>query len=118
LNLGHTIGHGIEGASNFKILHGEAVAIGLVAAAKLSVRKFGLNKSICLKLIEMLECLGLPNKLRKPNKELIFKLITQDKKAKEGKTPFVLFKKVGYVTFPHEVNKEEIIEVLKEVSVC
>jgi len=111
LNLGHTIGHAIEGALDFKLLHGEAVSLGLIAAAKLSMKEMTIQESDT-PIHRMLESYGLPTKLKNMDKNRIIELMFSDKKVKEGKLRFVLIKKIGNVTFPNEVSVEEVKKVL------
>jgi 3-dehydroquinate synthase len=111
LNLGHTIGHAIEGASNFKLLHGEAVALGLIAAAKLSMIKRAIQEPDT-PIHRMLESYGLPTKLKNIDKDRIIELMLNDKKIKEGKLRFVLIKRIGCVSFPNEISEKEVKKVL------
>src|SRR5204862_664490 len=64
LNFGHTIGHALEAISHYgKYLHGEAIAIGQVAAAKLSARFLGLPETDATRLADLLHRAGLPTRL-------------------------------------------------------
>ncbi|MFW9925866.1 MAG: 3-dehydroquinate synthase [Candidatus Thorarchaeota archaeon] len=85
LNFGHTIGHAIETCSNHTILHGQAVAIGMVEEAKLAVRKGLLEDSVLESLISILELYGLPTEI--PDNLDIKQLsgvMKQDKKVRSG----------------------------------
>ena len=98
LNLGHTVGRAIETVSNYKLLHGEAVAIGLVAQALLSESLGYMTEEQVARVIALLEKAGLPTGI--PNyidrEELVQKLYT-DKKVRSGKLRFVLQKGIGDV---------------------
>lgn len=61
LNLGHTLGHALERASNFGIRHGEAVAIGIAAVARYSAQKGWISEDLANELVATLELLGLPS---------------------------------------------------------
>ncbi|MBK6689766.1 MAG: bifunctional shikimate kinase/3-dehydroquinate synthase [Deltaproteobacteria bacterium] len=61
LNLGHTLGHALERASNFSIRHGEAVAIGIAAIARYSAQKGWISEDLSAELVSALEDLGLPS---------------------------------------------------------
>lgn len=102
LNLGHTYAHAIEwyqhthGVSD-PYSHGEAVAIGLVQAARLSEERGICEKGLALKLEEDLRRCGLPTTLPCPEAELQ-EAILKDKKADGGKVNFVFIERIGKVT--------------------
>lgn len=98
LNLGHTVGRAIETVSNYRLLHGEAVAIGLVAQAMLS-ESFGyMDAGQVERVTGLLEKAGLPTSIPDyiDREELVKKLYT-DKKVRNGKLRFVLQKGIGDV---------------------
>ena len=96
LNLGHTVGRAVETVSDYKLLHGEAVAIGLVAQAMLS-ESFGyMEKEQVDRVVALLEKAGLTTTI--PNyidKEMLVKKLYTDKKVRNGKLRFVLQKGIG-----------------------
>ena len=112
LNFGHTIGHGIETASNFKLSHGEAVAIGMLAEARLSNMMGILGENEVLNLKNLLEEAGLPTKM--PDLELrrVVEAIRHDKKIAAGKTKFILPKSIGEVFISQDVTPSIIERVL------
>ena len=98
LNLGHTVGRAIETVSDYRLLHGEAVSIGLVAAAKLS-EVFGYMTGEEVDRVKgLLISAGLPVSIPSyiDREELVKKLYT-DKKVRDGKLRFVLEKGIGDV---------------------
>ncbi|MBA7506795.1 3-dehydroquinate synthase [subsurface metagenome] len=111
LNYGHTVGHAIESASDFKVEHGKAVAIGMLAAAKISNRMGILDKNELLRLKSLIERAGLPTKL--PNLEIkeIIQTIKHDKKILRGKLRFVLPKSLGSA-FTDEVSPSLVEQIL------
>jgi 3-dehydroquinate synthase len=115
LNFGHTIGHAIENSSGYgKYLHGEAIAIGQVAAARLSQKVLGLPASDTERIEKMLVNAGLPVTI-KLNASLRKKLLAAmklDKKASGGKVKFVLTRKIGRAEFGCSVAPEAINEVI------
>ncbi len=115
LNLGHTIGHAIEQASHFKIRHGEAVAIGMVAAARLSVR-FGLAQPELIEEIGVaLSGLGLPTCLPEGiDLNEVLPLLQLDKKKRGGKVRFVLPLKVGEARYGVALDLD--LDTLREVT--
>ena len=118
LNYGHTIGHAIEAASGFELLHGEAVAIGIIAAGLIET-EMGLSESGRLDRIRrILEKLDVPVKLPRniAEKDLI-DLIRRDKKAVNKWPRFVLIAKIGEVycqdgQYAVEVAPEVVEDVL------
>lgn len=97
LNLGHTVGHALEAYTHYtRWLHGEAVAIGLYAAALLSHKYYGLDKN-CVDLIDNLLFLaGLPRRIPKDiNLDELRALMDQDKKVKNNSLRFILIRDMG-----------------------
>ncbi|MEC9134446.1 MAG: 3-dehydroquinate synthase, partial [Pseudomonadota bacterium] len=91
LNYGHTFGHGIEKLCGYgQWLHGEAVAIGMVMAARLSVAVAGLDESVVMRLTALLRRLGLPTALDQASRkvatiEAMMDVIGLDKKVVDGR---------------------------------
>lgn len=112
LNLGHTIGHGIEQAMNFSLRHGEAVAIGMVLEARIAER-IGLAKAgLADDIAETLKMLGLPTELPDGlNLGLCLAAIKLDKKRKAGKVRFALPVSVGEVKTGVLVDEETLMTV-------
>ena len=111
LNLGHTVGHAVEHVSGYRIRHGEAVSIGMVAAARIAVllelAQPGLSGEIC----SVLEKLGLPTEIPAGlDRAAIHRTIGLDKKRAGGKVGFVLPVRVGEVKTGVEVG--EALDVL------
>ena len=98
LNLGHTVGRAIETVSNYELLHGEGVAIGLVAQALLSESLGYMTKEQVDRVIALLDKAGLPTSIPSyiDKEKLVQKLYT-DKKVRSGKLRFVLQKGIGEV---------------------
>ena len=112
LNYGHTIGHAIESVSDFKVEHGEAVALGMIAAGRISNRLGLLDKSELVRLESVIERTGFPAEL--PNLEVakIIQAIKYDKKILRGKVRFILPKALGNVFITDEVNLSLVEQVL------
>ena len=98
LNLGHTVGRAIETVSNYRLLHGEAVSIGMVAQALLS-ESFGyMTKKQVERVVALLQKAGLPVTIPSYiDKEALVKKLYTDKKVRSGKLRFVLQKGIGDV---------------------
>lgn len=123
LNLGHTAGRAIETVSDYRLLHGEAVAIGLVAACALSVKYGYMSAEEAKRVEELLEKAGLPTGIPDyiDRKELVKKLYT-DKKVRDGRLRFVLQKGIGNVlefepgVFAKPVSEEDAAEIISEMK--
>ena len=111
LNYGHTVGHAIESASDFKVEHGKAVAIGMLAAAKISNRMGILDKNELLRLKSLIERAGLPTKIPNLKVKEIIQTIKHDKKILRGKLRFILLKSIGSV-FTDEVSPSLVEQIL------
>lgn len=118
LNFGHTIGHAVESASNFDLLHGEAVSVGIIGA-ELIARQMGFAAPDRLKRIqEVLSMLSAPLKIPKGlQKEELFDIIKRDKKAVNQWPKFVLLDEIGQAYFKdeqwaHDVPQKIVDETL------
>jgi 3-dehydroquinate synthase len=95
LNFGHTLGHAIETVSNYTLLHGEAVAIGMVLEGRLAER-IGLAESGTAEAIrEALRGIGLPTSLPSLDRDDILRATRADKKARAGRVEYALPTRVG-----------------------
>lgn len=98
LNLGHTVGRAIETVSDYRLLHGEAVSIGLVAEVKLSAQLGYMSEEQEHRVISLLEKAGLPTAIPEYiDREALVKKLYTDKKVRDGKLRFVLQKGIGEV---------------------
>lgn len=98
LNFGHTVGHGIEAASDFEISHGAAVSMGMAAAAGLSRIEGFIGRDVETKLIDILKQYGLPVEI--PSHimlDSIMRHMKSDKKFVGGTPFFILMKAIGEV---------------------
>ena len=121
LNYGHTFGHAVESASDYKLLHGQAVAIGIIAAAKIE-EQMGLLKDGRLSRIKnILAKLDMPTTIPENiKKENVIEIIKHDKKAVAGRAKFVLLEKIGKTLckkdlYAHDVSEEIVEKILKEM---
>ena len=114
LNYGHTIGHAVESVSDFKIKHGNAVAIGMVAAARLSRRLGLLDEGEVKRLRQLITRAGLPADIPDLGIEAIMQAMKHDKKVREGRVEFVLLKSIGDTVVADDVSPSLIREVLAE----
>ncbi len=115
LNLGHTIGHALEHVSGYSLLHGEAVAIGMVVetrlAETLSIANSGLSEMIAHTLLGF----GLPVEIpANLPKAALIETVKKDKKKRSGKVRFALPAKIGEVIVGIEVvDLESVFEEIK-----
>jgi 3-dehydroquinate synthase len=110
LNFGHTVGHGVERATNYQgISHGEAVSLGMVAACDVSMKKAGLSQSQRDAIVDLLRKFGLPTKLpTNVPREKIFDALKFDKKFERGQIRFVVTPKIGSANLSRDVTMEDI----------
>jgi 3-dehydroquinate synthase len=117
LNFGHTIGHAIEAESNYSICHGDGVAIGMVAAARISEKLKHLSGQEREKIEKLIAAFGLPCRI--PGSIEIGKVLSRlrvDKK-KEGDTiKFVMLKKLGMPFVNGGVSETVIEETIRELK--
>lgn len=115
LNFGHTIGHAIEKAENFEMLHGECIALGMVAAAYISWKRENLSMEEYYEVRDMFVPFHLPISIDDIVPEEILALTKSDKKMDAGQIRFVLLKKVGKAFVDKIVTDEEILQAVKEI---
>lgn len=115
LNFGHTIGHAIEAISGYgKYLHGEAISIGQVAAARLSKEITGLPDSEVDRIRELFSAAGLPTRIRlsAAARKNLFRAMLLDKKVSGGEIKFVLAQKIGKIRFGQKVSGEAVAKII------
>jgi 3-dehydroquinate synthase len=121
LNFGHTIGHAIETVSDFRVRHGEGVAVGMIGALRLGVL-LGVTPERLVECVEtLLRKLGLPVRLP-PNIEPddLLNSMARDKKVKAGRARFVLLKETGEVlvrqdAYAHTVDAQQLLRVCRSL---
>src|SRR5262249_38093695 len=117
LNFGHTIGHAIERAGNYRrFLHGEAVSLGTVAACAISVKKAGLPADQRDAIVDLLARFGLPTRLPQnfPRKKIL-DAIRFDKKFEGGKIRFVVTPGIGSAYLANNVTVGDIHEAVESL---
>ena len=115
LNFGHTIGHAIEKAMNFELLHGECVALGSVAAAYISWKRDLITMDEYYEIRDMFVPFNLPISIDNIDPEEILRLTTSDKKMEGDQIKFILLKKVGKAVIDTTVTKDEILAGINEI---
>lgn len=95
LNYGHTLGHAVEQDSSYQLRHGEAVSIGMVFAAELSLRESGLSRDLVDLHYQILESLNLPCTYKRDSWNNLFELMSRDKKRRGSSIRFVSLTGIG-----------------------
>ncbi len=116
LNLGHTIGHAVEKALDFRFTHGECVALGCVAAAFISWKKGILAMEEYYEIRDMFVPFNLPISADDLNPEQILELTRSDKKMQAGQIRFILLNKIGSALIDDTVTDEEILAAIEEIN--
>ena len=117
LNFGHTVGHAIEQAGDYReLLHGEAVSLGIVVACDISVRTAGLPDSQRTKIVSLLEQYDLPTRLpANISRDKILRALPFDKKFERGKVRFVVTPEIGLARLTSEVTMDDICEAVSRL---
>lgn len=116
LNLGHTFAHAFETLSNYELRHGDAVAIGLVCAARLAARRGICPANLAARIENLLRAIGLPTRVpRDRSADAILGAMAVDKKRVEARLRFVLLRGLGDIVIVDDVTREEIVAVVEEL---
>ena len=112
LNLGHTFGHAFELLSNYGMQHGEAVAIGMVCAARLAAQRHLCDVHLVSRIENLLSAIGLPTRVpREMSADAIWAAMATDKKRVGSRLRFVLPRALGDVVIVDDVTREEVAGV-------
>jgi len=121
LNLGHTFGHALEAGCGFsdRLLHGEAISLGMALAFEFSARKGLLAAAEAARASAHLAAVGLPTHLKDipggaPGVDALMDLIAQDKKVRRGKLTFILVRGIGRAFVKNDVDAAEVRAFLAE----
>lgn len=110
LNYGHTLGHAFETLAGYHdLLHGEAVAIGMVMAAGLSVREGYCSSGDAERIVNLLQRMGLPTVAPAVEKEALVQALARDKKSRSGTLQYVCNRGIGTYVF-HQVTPVGLVE--------
>jgi 3-dehydroquinate synthase len=117
LNFGHTVGHAIEHACDYRaLLHGEAISLGIVAACNISVQKAGLPEAHRTKIIALLEKFSLPTRLpQNISRDKILRALPFDKKFEHGQVRFIVTPAIGSARIATDVTLDEIRETVERL---
>lgn len=115
LNLGHTFGHAIEQVSGYAWKHGQAVAVGLVAAARLSTVLGLCDPSLPSAIEDVLQRLKLPTRFRDLDTDTLWESMSRDKKWRSGTPTFILLQSIGHPVIIRDLTRTEVVEVLESL---
>jgi 3-dehydroquinate synthase len=113
LNYGHTIGHALEAATAYgRFTHGEAVAVGIVAEARLAQRLGVAGGDTAERQERLLAALGLPVRADDVDPAAVLDAIRRDKKSRDGRVPFVLAPEIGAYRVVYDVRHDDVRAIL------
>ena len=119
LNYGHTIGHAVEKLMEFKLLHGECVALGMVAAARIALSRGLMSEEEFSDMKDILVSFKLYRKINLSeiafSKEDILSATKSDKKMQGGRVKFILTTEIGRAEIYRDVTDEELMLGINEV---
>ena len=115
LNLGHTIGHAVEKLKDFQLLHGQCVAIGLVAAAFISMKRGLLTENEYQQIRTGCELYRLPAHVNGLDPQKVLAATKKDKKMEQGTIKFILMNGIGKSFIDRTVTYEELLSGIQEI---
>ncbi|MFV0342029.1 MAG: 3-dehydroquinate synthase [Anaerocolumna sp.] len=117
LNFGHTIGHAVEKLMDFKLLHGECVSVGIVAASYISLLRNNITQVEYEDIKNTLLSFYLPIQVSGLDPEDILKVMSHDKKVEGDKVKFILLNRIGDSRMDTSVTREELIQAINSILV-
>ena len=116
LNFGHTIGHAIEKLSDFRLYHGQCVALGMCAAGYISWKRGLISELEYLTMEQVIDSFGLPIKLMIPmNPQDILQTTKSDKKMVGNHVKFILLESIGDAKIYSDVSDDEMLEAIESL---
>jgi 3-dehydroquinate synthase len=113
LNYGHTVGHALEASTGYgRWTHGEAVALGMVAEARLAQRLGLASEETTNRQRRLLEAVGLPTRAGGIDVEAVLSAMTRDKKSRDGQVPFVLAPEIGAFKVIYGIGRDDVRAVV------
>jgi 3-dehydroquinate synthase len=115
LNLGHTIGHALEAQTGYRrFLHGEAVAWGMIASAKIATAVDRIDPASAARITQAVRALGPLPKVQSRSRDIL-RLLKSDKKTRNGVVHFVLPREIGKVEIANDVPEQVVIEAVDDL---
>lgn len=115
LNFGHTLGHGVEKVSDFRLLHGECVALGCVASSWISWKRGLITEEQYLEIRNTIQKAGLPVSIDRIDGKAVMEAVKHDKKMEAGKVKFILLKQPGEAVIDRTVSSQEMEAALNVI---
>lgn len=117
LNFGHTLGHAFEADRRQRLLHGEAIALGMLAACAIAAASGVATEATRQRLQRLLQQLGLPLKAPAPlGLAALRRAWRRDKKQRDGVPRFVLTPRIGAASVDHRVSEAQIVQSLQTIA--
>ena len=117
LNYGHTIGHALEAATGLRRwTHGEAVSLGIAAEARLAERLGLAGPATRDRQVALLRAVGLPVAGLGAEPAAVLEALGRDKKARDGRVPFVLAPEIGRFQVVFDVSPADILATLNQLT--
>ena len=116
LNFGHSIGHAVEKLMNFRLLHGECVAIGMIGAAYISMQRYMISKEEFEHIVATIQTFELPTSITGLSVEDIIAVMSKDKKVDAGTIKFVLLHGIGNAVIDTTVSTMEMKQAIEYLS--
>ena len=116
LNLGHTVGHALERLSGFKLRHGEAVSIGMVAEVRIAVELGRADRALAERIETVLASWGLPVRSPPFAAAAIWEAMAHDKKRRGGSLRFALPRAIGHVEITEDIPSVLVQSVLHSMG--
>lgn len=114
LNYGHTFAHALETVSGYgRLLHGEAVAIGMHMAARLAVQLGRIDANLALRQQRLLELLELPTHFADADPHELWQAMQHDKKVEHGRLRFILPDRLGHVELVAGITQQQAIDAMR-----
>jgi 3-dehydroquinate synthase len=112
LNYGHTVGHAVEALGHYRLSHGAAVSLGMIAASHIAAAKGLIGEGQIARQRDLLAAFGLPVTLEQIDADAVLGLMRHDKKARGGRIRFVLPTRIGAVEIFDDVTDPQIRDAL------
>ena len=116
LNYGHTVGHAIESASDFRLRHGEAIALGMMAEGQIAIEMGVCEAGVIKTQDELIRRTGLGAWDNDVDLDAVMSLMASDKKVRDGVIRFVLLESVGKTVHSDDVPKDHILRAVQEIE--